>query len=106
MPDRFDEITENCDICYESTIVECTAISFAVGLSGAYNLNILDKFSKLYVNEIIVSGSFTIDQTLFPKGFFNKNAGAFELYLTSGSGFTIPMTINSKQYNCIILTIQ
>lgn len=100
-----DIIIENCDTCYETSRVECTAISFTVGLTGTYQLNIIDKFNKLYTQEVISANSFTIDQTLLPDGFFNKYAGVFELYLTNGSGFTVPLTISAIEYNCIILII-
>jgi hypothetical protein len=105
MPDCYDDIEENCDTCYETSIEECEDLIFTVGLTGTYNLNIVDKFSKIYTQEITASDSFEIDKDELPDGYFNKYAGAFELYLTNGSGFTVPLTIEEDEYNCIILKI-
>ncbi len=106
MPDCYDDIEENCDRCYEAEAVQCTALTFDVGISGTYYLNIVDKFSKIYTQQIdIVAGEFTIDQTVLPSSFFNIYAGAFELYIVNASGFTVPLTIGIYEYNCIILTI-
>jgi hypothetical protein len=106
-----DIITLTCDTCYELENEWCAVINVNPGLTPAtdYYLQIIDKFSKRRTQAVAIEsdGSFTVDQSLLPNGFFNPYAGKFELYLSTNSAGTdyVDLTFSATVYSCIILTI-
>ncbi len=107
-----ESIGLTCDVCYELTKEVCDPINVNPGLmpGDAFYLQIIDKFIARYTQVVTINmdGSFDIDFTLLPSGFFNQFAGKFELYLSTtleGTDY-VDMTLNSEVYKCIILTIE
>jgi hypothetical protein len=108
-----EEVTLNCDSCYELTNEYCDPIIINPGVAFGYvscYLQIIDKFITRRSQEVTLNyaGEFTIDEALLPDGFFNPYSGKYELYLSSDEDGenVIPMTFEDVVYNCIILTIE
>jgi len=107
-----EDITKNCDTCYEVSRAD-NDLTFNYGLtpSTQYYLWVMDKFRKVFKVLITssVSGAFTIDpdNNAYINGMFNKYAGAFEVWLsTDVDGVNIvPVTLYATDYDCILLTI-
>jgi len=99
------------DTCYELSKEVCGPININPGLTPAdsYYLQIIDKFVTRYTQQVVIKddGSFDVDTTLLPDGYFNQYAGKFELYLSTSSEGTdyIDMTFEEEVYKCVILSI-
>ena len=106
-----EEISVNCDNCYELSSDQCSVISIITDLieGDTYYLHLLDKFENHYVVEttIEVAGELTIDPADFDKKLFIKSNGKLELWLSTdetGQNYDVPITIDDIIYNCIIVT--
>lgn len=107
-----ENITQNCDVCYEVSRAD-TDLTFVYGLTPTtqYYLWVIDKFGTSY-KVLITSGadgSFTLDpsNSAYPSGMFNEYAGDFELFISTDADGdnVVALTIYATSYNCVILTI-
>ena len=105
-----DQRELNCDSCYSLEYEYCSSISVSAGLTpdDVFFLHIIDKFENKYTQSVTVleDGSFDVDLTVLPEGYFNPWAGVFEAYISeTEDGEPMPMTIESVEYNCLLITI-
>lgn len=106
-----EEISVNCDECYQITSEQCSVITIITDLveGNNYYLHILDKFENHYVIEtkIGVDGVLTIDPADFDKKIFTASNGKLEVWLStqqSGHNYDVPITIDEMIYYCIIVS--
>jgi len=107
-----EEITPNCDECFEVGRSD-SDLTFIYGLTplAQYYLQVIDKFNTRFTTlfNAGADGSFTINpaDSTYNNGMFNPYAGDFEINISSdAAGDTlVPMTIYATEYNCVILTI-
>jgi hypothetical protein len=101
-----DNQTPTCDVCYETTVTDCDALTLTTGLAdGSYYFTIIDKFGKGWTNEYTVaSGDITLDTTNYSDGFFNPYSGKYEIFAhTLESTYTrLDLTIDGATYKCIV----
>ena len=99
-----NDITPNCDTCFEFSYGECNdVLTLSLGLTALtiYYLNLIDKFD--IVTQLTVTtdgaGDFTITQT------WTEFFGAIEVNIFLDANRTIPVSfiVNSISYNCLIL---
>lgn len=106
-----EEISVNCDNCYQLNADQCSVISIITDLieGDIYYLHILDKFENHYVvkTTIGVGGELTIDPEDFDKKIFIKSNGKLEVWLSTqenGQTYDVPITIEEMIYYCLIVT--
>jgi len=76
--------------------------------TAVYYFWVIDKFKNVYMEEITVlgDGSFGLDLTEYPDGFFNVNAGIFQAFLTTDLAGANKVTFTIvDDYECMIIEI-
>lgn len=107
-----EEISVNCDECYQLTSEQCSVITIITDLveGDNYYLHILDKFENHYVIETTIDedGILTIDPADFDKKIFTTSNGKLEVWLSTqqnGQNYDVPITIDEMIYYCIIVSL-
>lgn len=108
-------IAENCDTCYEYSVIYCDSGNFISVPSTnlinhhTYYIWIRDKMGNIFTTSYSLSpgGHLRIYKPDFPNGMVTPNFGAMDVYVsTDAYGQVVqPLTIGGKSYNCVFLTI-
>jgi len=108
MPEEVEYESEGCG-SYRVSLPECKAtIQVNVGLTAStnYKYHVRDKFNGSYWKAFTTDGTgkFTIATADFPKGYFTRHSGEFELKIYKASDNTLAsFTINAIVYNTITM---
>ena len=104
-----DNQTPSCDVCYETTLSDCNALTLTTGLADAtYWFTIIDKFGKGWTNQYsVVGGDVTLTLANYSDGFFSSYAGKYEIFAhTLQSTYTrLDLTIDATTYKCIVFDV-
>jgi len=99
-----NDITPNCDTCFEAIYGECNdVITLSLGLNAltTYFLNLTDKFDIVTPLTVTTDGAgdFTITQT------WTQFFGAIEIEIFSDSDRTVKVAfiVGAVSFNCIVL---
>lgn len=98
-----------CDECYPASYPECENLNFGVGLAATtqYKAVVTNHFNQKYTQDVTTdgSGSFVLDITTFPDGFFNPYSGFFVLTVTDANNYVQTMSIEYGGYDCVSFDI-
>lgn len=111
MLDCREEYINDCNSCYELSIIECDDIVINLSLtpSDVYYVNIIDQFNLVRKQQatIDLNGSFTINLESLPENFFNRFQGKYEIILSNDEDMQDikSFMIDDIEYSCILLSI-
>jgi len=101
----------SCSPCYDYDLYACYGnyvIDLNLTPSTDYNAIFTDKFNHNYSKAVTtgLDGTFTLDPSNFPTGFFTPENGSITMSITTTANVAVSFVIGYTSYDCVLLNIE